>query len=178
MSSSTTTEGCNTCRISRDFEILRNTELFASTSTEIVKLFAYLSKRRRFQPGEAIVTQGKQAGSAYFILKGDVEITTHYKDKEVTLQSLKESSIFGELALLARFDWFFSAKATSPAEILVIDRESFRKIIDKYPEKRDQIIEKLIKLRIARFEHQNTLMLDQLYQSQTNEESIETSFVI
>lgn len=178
MSSSMTTENLTPCRISQDFEILRQTELFSSTPTEIVKLFAYLSKRRRFEPGETIVTQGKQSAGAYFILQGTVEITTRYKDKQVTLQYLQQSSIFGELALLARFDWYFTATATSPAEILVIDRESFKKIIEKFPEKRDQIIEKLIKLRISRFEHQNTRILDQLFQSQTNKDSMKKSFVI
>lgn len=179
MGLSMTTEGCNDCRISRDFEILRKTELFSGTPSEILKLFAYLSKRRLYETGEKIVSQGQQAASAYFILKGNVEITTRHRDTEVTLQHLSESSIFGELALLARFDWFFTATATRQTELLVIDRESFKKIIDRYPERRDQIIEKLIKLRISRFQLQNNLILDRLIQSQTtSKELLEKSIVI
>lgn len=178
MSLSTTTECDSTCRISRDFDILRKTELFSSTSPEILKLFAYLAKHRRYESGEPIIRQGEKAGSAYFTLKGEVEISTSHKGREVTLQYLKKNSFFGELALLAKFDWFFTARAVNATEVLIIDRESFKKIIEKYPEKKDKIIEKLIQLRISRFEQQNALMLDKFFHLQLDKESVEKSFLI
>lgn len=160
MSSSTTTE-CN-CRISIDLGILRQTEVFAGAPTEVVKLFAYLARHRIYQPGDIILSQGTAAESCYFVLKGEVDIVTAHKGQEIVMQRIKTNSFFGELALLARFKWFFSARATSETELLIIDRESFQKVLEKFPEKREKLTEKVIQLRIARFQHQTAYLLERL----------------
>lgn len=162
MTSPTTTKNQQKCRISRDLGILRRTELFSGSPIEVIRLLAYLAKHAKYQPGDPILLQGDRAKSAYFILSGRVEITTIHREREITLQHLHENSFFGELALLARFDWFFSARAATEVKLLTIDRESFKKILEKYPEKQDKIIEKIIKTRITRFEQQTTYMLDRI----------------
>jgi CRP-like cAMP-binding protein len=163
MSSSTATE--NSCRISKDFDILRRTELFSSAPAEIIKLFAYLAKHRIYQPGETILSQGEKADNCYLLLRGEVDVSTLHKGHNIVVQRVQPGSFFGEIALLARFEWFFSATARSEAELLITDRESFQKVLDKYPDKRQQITEKLIQLRISRFENQTSYLLDRLIES-------------
>lgn len=163
MSSSPTTD-C-TCRISKDFDILRQTEVFSGAPAEVIKLFAYLARHRVYHPGETIISQGRKADGCFFVIRGEVNITILHKGEEIFLQRIRENSFFGELALVARFNWCFSAKSVNETELLIIDRESFQKILDKYPEKRDQLTEKVIQLRISRFEDQTAYLLDRLLEA-------------
>ena len=46
------------------------------------------------------------------------------------------------------------------SELIVIDRESFSKVMEKYPDRRSAVTEKIIQLRVARMEQQTHNMLD------------------
>ena len=159
--SSSTTADCS-CRITLDFDQLRKTELFAGAPAEVVKLFAYFARHRHYPAGNRIIIQGEKAEKCYLLLSGEVEISTRHRDKEIVVQRLTAGSFFGELALLARFDWFFSSSVKLDAEVIEISREAFQKVLSRYPEKRDKIIEKVVQLRISRFENQTSHMLDRL----------------
>lgn len=166
------------CRISRDFEALRKLEVFSGTPAEVIKVFAYLARRRKYAMGEPVIIQGEKAARAYFLITGEVEISTRYKDKKITIQHLKGNHFFGELALLAEFTWFFSARALTDSELLIIDRESFKKILEKFPEKRDRIIEKIIQFRVSRFEQHTIHMLARMTEQESAGTTIENSIII
>lgn len=160
---SSTTPDCKTaspCRISRDFEYLRQLEAFSGTPPEVVKLFAYLVKHRLYAAGQCIVAKGDPADCAFLVIKGSIAIVTIHKQAEVSLQHLDSGSFCGGMALLARFAWPFTARAITETEIIIIDRESFRKVMEKYPERQSAVVEKIIQLRIARMEQQTHNMLD------------------
>lgn len=176
MSSSITTE-CN-CRISEDFDILRRMEVFSSAPAEVIKLFAYFAKHRIYQPGETILRQGNKADSCFFIIRGKVTVSATHKEQDIILQQLGSGAFFGELALLARFEWFFSVKAIEETELVITDRESFQRILEKYPERRERITEKIIQLRISRFENQTAYLLDKLIASGVNTEIESQPFII
>lgn len=150
------------CKITCDLEVLRNSPIFAEADPEVLKLFAYLASRKKYRPGDEIITQGKEAKEAYYLISGKAEVTTHHRGKEVVLHNLHPHSFFGELALLARFKWFFSAHPLEECEIMIISRESFQKILEKFPEKRNRLIEEIIQLRVQRLCEQTEFMLDQI----------------
>ncbi len=160
MSWSTTSECA--CRISIDFDILRRTEVFAGAPSEMVKLFAYLARHRVYQAGENIITQGEEAENCYLIIRGEVNLLTQHRDQQIILQRIGVGSFIGELALLARFDWFFSAKVVSETEVLVMNREGFHRILHKYPEKGDIMTEKVIRLCTERFAIQTSGLLERV----------------
>lgn len=168
MSSSMKTDNTDTseqCKISGDFEILRQSPIFSGVDNEVLKLFAYLAQRKKFDPGEPIITSGKEAEAAYYLITGLVEIKTSHRHREVVLQQLKPHAFCGELALLARFKWFFSAYALEKCEVLMISRESFQKILERFPEKKDNMIEQIVQLRIQRLKEQTSFLLDKLSDS-------------
>lgn len=150
------------CRLSSDFTLLRQSPIFSGIHHEVVKLLAYLSTRRSFQPGDYLIEQGKRARQAFILISGTVEVTVHHRDKEIILQQLKGNSVFGELALLAQFEWFFNARAVSEVEVIMIDQTAFQKVIEKFPEQKDKLTERVIQVRVNRLESQTTFMLDQL----------------
>ncbi len=163
-SSTTPTEGINQerCRLSSDFSLLRQSQVFSGIHHDVVKLFAYLSAHRSLKKGDYLIEQGKKAHQAFILINGAVEISVHHREKEIILQQLKPGSVFGELALLAQFNWFFSARAASDVEVIIIDQTAFQKVIEKFPEQKDKLIERVIQIRINRLESQTTFMLDQL----------------
>lgn len=153
-------------------------KVFSSAPAEMIKLFAYFAKRRIYQAGETIFQQGRKANSYYFVIRGEVAVTTIHKEQDVFLQNLGANSFFGELALLARFEWFFSVKALKETELIITDRESFQKILEKYPERRERITENIIQLRISRFENQTAYLLDKAIDSGTQTETGSQPFII
>ncbi len=113
------------CRLSCDFDLLRHSPLFSGLHLDVVKLLAYLSVHRSFRAGEYIFEQGHTAKAAFFIVQGRIDITMTRHDKELLLQPLGPGTLFGELALLANFPWFFNARAADDVDVIVIDRTSF-----------------------------------------------------
>ena len=58
------------CRLSCDFTLLRQSPIFSGIHHEVVKLLAYLSTRRTFQPGDYLIEQGKRARQAFILVSG------------------------------------------------------------------------------------------------------------
>ena len=164
MSSSTAieTEKTHACRLTKDFELLRHSPLFSGLHLDVVKLFAYLSSRRTYQPGDVLIQQGEKADRAFVLSDGSAEMTVLHKGREVLLQRHKKEEFFGELALLAQFTWFFSVKAVTMVEALVIDRAVFQKVLEKFPGEKDKLIERVIQQRVNRLIEQTSFMLDKL----------------
>ncbi len=156
------TENANVCRLTKDFELLRHSPLFSGLHLDVVKLFAYLSTRRTFQSGDLLIQQGEKADKAYILNEGEVELLVLHHGSQVTLQRLKRDDFFGELALLAQFNWFFSVRALTVCDALVINRPVFKKVLEKFPEHKDVLIERVIQLRVDRLTNQIAFMLDRL----------------
>jgi CRP-like cAMP-binding protein len=155
-------ENSSVCRLTNDFELLRHSSLFSGLHLDVIKLFAYLSTRRCFRQGDWLVEQGSKADRVFIINNGSVDISITHKEREVLLQRLNQGDFFGELSLLANFDWFFSGRAVTAVHALVIERTAFQKILEKYPDHKDQLIERIVQLRVDRLIDQTNFMLDRL----------------
>ena len=154
---------------------LRRLPVFKNISLEMVKLYAYLCQREEYKKGDIILRQGKPSDGLYLIVQGDVSIIHTVDEREILLQKLSADSLnyFGELALIADFDWFFSALAWSDVSILSISRESFGKVIERYPETFFDTVAEIVKLRIKRFNHQTDYLIDHLEEKALDSLSIE-----
>jgi CRP-like cAMP-binding protein len=150
------------CRLAGDLERLHHVPLFKGITSDVVRMFAYLSERKNFRDGDYLITQDQQAQHAFLIVNGAVHISVNHREKEVLLQKLGDGVLFGELALLANFKWFFNAVCVGDVDVLAISRMSFQKICEKYPDQKDTLIERLIQLRVDRLVSQTDFMLDQL----------------
>lgn len=149
------TESKLTC----DFDILRQSPIFAGADIAVVKLFAYLAQKKKYKAGEQIILHGREAAEAFYLIAGNALVSSEHNKKEVTLQKLGPGTFFGELALLARFKWFFNVYAKEDCEVMIISRESFKKVLDNFPERRDKMIEKIVQLRVARLIDQTDFLL-------------------
>lgn len=158
----------------RDLELLRHTELFGGLNLNMVKLFAYLSVRRSYSGGDLIVEQNQKADKAFILISGKVDVSVLHRDKEIKMQPLKQDDFFGELALLAQFDWFFSIRAATDVAVLIIHRHAFQKVTEKFPDQKDILVERVIQLRVNRLIDQTSYMLDNFILA---DESLATSLI-
>ncbi|MBW1750855.1 MAG: cyclic nucleotide-binding domain-containing protein [Deltaproteobacteria bacterium] len=156
--------------------ILRRLPVFKKISLEMIKLYAYLSRKEQYKKGDVILRQGTPSDRLLLIVQGDVSITRTVGDREILLQKLSADSLnyFGELALITEFDWFFSAYAWNDVSILSISRESFGKVIERYPETFIDTVAEIVKLRIDRFRHQTDYLIDHLEEKALNRLALET----
>jgi len=167
-------DACQPCRLSRDLELLRHTELLGGINLDMIKLFAYLSTRRSYRAGDQLIEQNQKADGAFILISGAVDVSVKHRGKEIKLQSLKQDDFFGELALLAQFDWFFTVTAATDVEVLIIPRHAFQKVLEKFPDQKDDLIERVIQLRVNRLVNQTSYMLDTFLSPDTN---ISTSLI-
>jgi CRP-like cAMP-binding protein len=143
---------------------LRHLPFFSNTPLETVQLYAYLCNKEQYKAREPIVVQGEPADRLFLIISGKVAICKDYKDREFHLQMLSGEGLnyFGELTLLAEFDWFFSAHAMTDVTLLSISREAFTKVMEKFPDNYTETIAKIVRLRITRFDKQTNYLLENL----------------
>lgn len=143
---------------------LRTLPVFRNTPVDVLKLYAYLAVQEHFQRGETIIQQGRASDRMYLIMQGEVSICEERNGRHFFLQTLSENGFnyFGELALLAEFDWFFSARAGTDVSVLSISREAFIKIHERFPDQYPQSVERIVRLRVDRFVNQIDYLLDHL----------------
>lgn len=150
--------------LAENLRVLRHLQIFKDIPLDIIKLYAYTAKRRRYRSGEFIFRQGEPARQAHVILSGQASLFVERHGRKIDLQVLEKTEFYGYMSLLARFEWPISSQALSEAELLILERESFRKILIRFPENCLLIVEKLVQMRIQRMkEHMRVLtsMLDE-----------------
>jgi CRP-like cAMP-binding protein len=143
---------------------LQGMDIFRNMDQEVMQLFAYLAHIERYQRGEVILEQGKPSDRLLLITSGEVDICQQHHDRLFHLQTLQPDGInyFGELALIAEFRWFFLARAITDVECISISREAFRKVMERFPERYIAAVDKIVNLRIKRFNDQTNYLLDHL----------------
>ena len=145
-------------------EFLNRCPIFSGAPAGVVSLFAYLAKKEEYVKGQTILSEGTRCDRFFLILSGKVEISQYSSERRFHLQLLSADTInyFGELALLAEFDWFFSAQAWTDVELLTISREAFTKVMERYPDFYQSMVQKIINLRINRFADQQRYLMDHI----------------
>lgn len=164
MNSSTNSNAFDIDTLEGKLAFLRQLPFFKNTPLETVKLYAYLSNKEHYSAQEPIVVQGEAADRFFLIISGEVAICEEHKGREFYLQTLSGQGLnyFGELTLLAEFDWFFSARALTDVTLLSITRDAFKKVMEKFPEYFGETVAYIVKLRINRFVDQTDYLLNNL----------------
>lgn len=103
----------------------------------------------RFAPGEAVVRQGDPADRFYIITRGEAEVLQRdAAGREAHLRTLGPGQFFGEIGLLAHTPRTATVRATSALEVLVLDREAFRGLVER-SEATAQDLARVVQERLA-----------------------------
>jgi len=91
--------------------------------------------RREYQPGEAVFSQGDQAGAVFYIQSGSVKLTVvSSSGKEATIAHLPVGSFFGEACMAGELLRDASASALQASTILRIDKSVMQDLLGREPE--------------------------------------------
>ncbi len=143
---------------------LRRLPVFRYSSLEMIKLYAYLSEKEHYSAGDVILRQGNTCDGVRLIVQGKVLISHTADERTIKLQALSGEHLnyFGELALISEFKWFFNAHALSEVDILKISRDSFQKVMERFPETYVDIVAEIVRLRVNRFNHQTDYLINHM----------------
>ncbi len=100
------------------------------------------SLTKTFSNDTMIFSENEPGEELYIIQQGKVQITKLINDKEILLATLKESDIFGEMALLENKPRTASAIASGDVLLLAVNKQNFEIMVVQKP----QIAVRLIQL--------------------------------
>lgn len=104
----------------------------------------------RFSDGQVIITEGIVSTKAYIIQNGKVRIAKKIGNKSVTVVTLGEGDIFGEMGLFQETVRYATAFAVGDVEVGVIDKKRFDDLLNHCPDEMKTIISAVIdRLRIT-----------------------------
>lgn len=114
-------------------EHLNRVSIFAPLSDEEIEQLANASTSRVYAPGEMIVRQGQEGGSMFVIIDGSVKVQIPERDYQKTINNLHENDFFGEMSLLTGEPRSANVIATVETEVLRIDKNALRPILENNP---------------------------------------------
>ncbi|NUP08586.1 MAG: mechanosensitive ion channel [Polyangiaceae bacterium] len=117
---------------------------------------------RLFSRGETIVRQGEDSAELFLILRGETAVVLQTNGVEKEITRLGPGKFFGEMALLTGERRKATVKALHDCELLVIDHNAFKSVLDEQPEVVEALSRVLAERQIQLDEHAASLSGDAL----------------
>ncbi|MFO0617466.1 MAG: mechanosensitive ion channel family protein [Polyangiaceae bacterium] len=108
---------------------------------------------RLFSPGEFIVRQGDASAELFIILKGEVAVVLESEKEHKEVTRLATGKFFGEMALVTGEKRRASVRAATECELLVIDHDAFKRVLDETPAVAEQLSQLLADRQVELDEH-------------------------
>lgn len=117
----------------RSSNLLQNIYLFKELNPEELEKVSSISRIESFNPGDEVFAQGDQAHSVYVVQFGSVKIQHNGKNDLVDVATLGTGSHFGEMAFVDGEARSATVSAIERAEIIRIDFDDLRQVIESHP---------------------------------------------
>lgn len=117
-----------------DIRILSGVALFEGFAPDQLRLLAFGAERLDFQRGEIVFREGDKAEAAFILAEGTIELFRERQGKQVSVGTLEPGALIGEYALITITQRPASAVAAGGVSLLKVDRRSFRRILEEYPD--------------------------------------------
>ncbi|MEW6410821.1 MAG: Crp/Fnr family transcriptional regulator [Nitrospirota bacterium] len=115
-------------------EIISRLPLFASLDGKEIQLLARLFIEENYKKGEYIFWENDDSEWFYVVSKGMVRILKHSADgKEIILEIVPPSEMFGAVAVLDRKPYPASAQAMDDTVVIKISRKNLFAVMDRFP---------------------------------------------
>ena len=86
-----------------------------------------------FKAGDTVVEEGTRGTSAFVILSGSAKVFKKIGTREITMATLENGEVFGEMGLIEDRPRSASVKADSALKVRVINREQFNELLRVNP---------------------------------------------
>lgn len=136
----------------RDYStLLRRMPIFSNMSGDEIAMLANRLTPRRVRAGYEIVRQGEPGSEFYVIASGSVDVIVQGDHgASETVNRLGRGDHFGELALLRDGVRSATCRAVTPAEILVLSRREFDRLVRKQLDLRHKLDETIRRSELLR----------------------------
>lgn len=109
--------------------------LFSNLSDEELSQLAQIARERKFDRNQVVFYEGDLGGSLYIIVSGTVKIVMMSDDgREHILGLLHEGDFFGEISLIDGEPRSATAIALEKANVVMISRDDFIRLLRENPE--------------------------------------------
>jgi CRP-like cAMP-binding protein/Fe-S-cluster-containing hydrogenase component 2 len=112
---------------------LRQVDLFAGLSDQVVDRMRQTAELVSFEPGAVIVAQDSPADAFYLVRGGYVKVAMRTGARDLAVTYLRKGDYAGEISLLLDEPWPFSLEALEYVELVRIRREAFQEVIKTAP---------------------------------------------
>lgn len=113
-------------------DIIAKVPIFTGASEEFIKEIIFSLEPVVYTPGDDIVKAGEVGDDMYFIGSGTVDVLS--ADGKSQYATLTEGQFFGEIALLLSAPRNATIRAREYCDFYKLDRETFERILKKYPD--------------------------------------------
>ncbi len=113
---------------------IKKIDLFKNLSDDELKELRPYLVAAAYKKKEDIFTEGDQPEWFYIVAKGKVKITKLSHDgKEIILEVISPTDIFGGVAVLRNFPYPANAVAMEDSEVVKISRKNLMRLVDRFP---------------------------------------------
>ncbi|XP_034547972.1 cGMP-dependent protein kinase 1 isoform X2 [Notolabrus celidotus] len=118
--------------LSHSMELLSSVPFLQSLPQDVIMKLSDLTEQTHYSDGEYIIRQGATGDTFYIISRGQVKVIEKKQghDEQIVLSQLCDGQWFGEKALWGEDIRTVNVIASGEVTCLVIDRETFKEIID------------------------------------------------
>ena len=112
--------------------ILKSHRFFRNLATDEIEKIISFSEKRRYPKDEKIYLHDQKADQLYLLLQGSVSLRTRARQDEakIIVSMLRGGDLFGVGPLLGSLYYTLEAYCVEESDVLCIDAEKFRNLLD------------------------------------------------
>lgn len=110
-------------------EVVAALPYFAGIEEDLVASIVERSQLLTIPEGTVIIEEGSDSEEMYVVVEGDLVVTKHSTDKEVTLARIGPGEVVGEIALLENAPRNATVAAAAESTLLLIPGDAFRDML-------------------------------------------------
>jgi CRP-like cAMP-binding protein len=129
--------------LQQEVALLRKIPMFSKIEPAKLKLLAFTSERLSYSDGDVLCRQGDEGDAAFVIIEGTAEVSIETDKGPLTVATLTDHDLVGEIALLCEVPRTATVTASGPLEALRITKELFYQLIAEFPEIAVEIMREL-----------------------------------
>jgi CRP-like cAMP-binding protein len=120
--------------VSTQTDLLRKIDFFEPLEQKIINKIAEVCIEREYSKGEYIVKQGESGLGLFFITSGRVKVEVDRNGAKAIVAQLQSEDFIGELSIIDNKPRSANVVCLEDTSCLLLTRDSFSKLINKYPE--------------------------------------------
>ena len=120
-------------------ELLKRVPLFSQCTRPQLQEIAGIADEIDFREGKQLAREGSAGREFFVIVEGTAEVTKGRRK----LRTLSDGDFFGEISLITKLPRTATVTTVSPTHALVITERSFRRMLDRSPRIRLNVLEAL-----------------------------------